>query len=221
MVDSFPDANILLVHNNKKQEKKHAGIFKTEINKAYKEDTTKGDSIKEVIYNQVGFEGLQSKLSPTEDNVLVTLIESELFATGWISKLNSIKGKNITLIAPLQWKSFDKIETEYFLKLNTHFFEPNFINYEEANTKAFILRFREKYLAEPNEMAFVGHDAALYFLTALMNFGENFPEQLSKLDVHTLQTRYIFKRVGENNGFENTSVNIYKMQDYKFVDMNK
>ncbi|MFZ4740608.1 MAG: LysM peptidoglycan-binding domain-containing protein [Bacteroidales bacterium] len=221
LVDSFPNANILLVHNNKDIEKKHAEIFKTAINEAYKEKHTSEGSVKEIIYSQVGFAGLQSKLSLNRDNILITLIESELFVTSYISKLNSIKDQEITLIAPLQWKNFDKIETEYFLKLNTHFFEPNFVDYEEADTKAFILKFRERYKAEPNEMAFTGHDAALYFLTALMNYGEDFPDQLSKVNVHTLQTRYVFKRAGENNGYENTFVNIYKMEDYKFLDKNK
>ncbi len=221
LVDSFPNANILLVHNNKDIEKKHAEIFKTAINEAYKEKHTSEGSVKEIIYSQVGFAGLQSKLSLNRDNILITLIESELFVTSYISKLNSIKDQKITLIAPLQWKNFDKIETEYFLKLNTHFFEPNFVDYEEADTKAFILKFRERYKAEPNEMAFTGHDVALYFLTALMNYGEDFPDQLSKVNVHTLQTRYVFKRAGENNGYENTFVNIYKMEDYKFLDKNK
>ena len=221
LVDSFPRANILLIHNNKEQEKKRVEVFKTAINEAFKENAYSEGSVKEIIYNQAGFAGLQTKLSLNRENILITLMESELLVTSYISKLSSIKDQKITLIAPLQWKNFDKIETEYFLKLNTHFFEPNFVDYEDTATKAFILRFRGKYLTEPNEMAFTGHDVALYFLSALMNYGNDFPDQLSKLKVSTLQTRYIFKRAGENNGFENTFVNIYKMQDYKFVKMNK
>ena len=221
LVDSFPNANILLIHNNKDTEKKRADVFKLAINEDYKENVSNEGSVKEIIYSQVGFAGLESKLSLNRENILITLIESELFVTAYISKLNSIKDQKITLIAPLQWKNFDKIETEYFLKLNTHFFEPNFVDYEAAATKSFILRFREKYKTEPNEMAFAGHDVALYFLTALMNFGEDFPEHLSSINVHTLQTRYVFKRAGENNGFENTFVNIYKMEDYHFVDKKK
>ncbi len=221
LVDSFPNANVLLIHNNKELEKKRAEIFKTAINGAYKENHTNEGSVKELFYNQVGFAGLQAKLSLNRENILITLIESELFVTGYMSKLNSIKDQKITLIAPLQWKNFDKIETEYFLNLNTHFFEPNYVDYEETDTKDFILRFRDKYKTEPNEMAFTGHDVALYFLTALMYYGNDFPNQLSNVNVHTFQTRYIFKRAGENNGFENTFVNIYKMEDYKYVDKNK
>ena len=221
LVDSFPNANILLIHNNKDTEKKRADVFKLAINEVYKMNVSNEGSLKEIIYSQVGFVGLQSKLSLNRENILITLIESELFVTGYISKLNSIKDQKICLIAPLQWKNFDKIETEYFLKLNTHFFEPNFVDYEEIATKSFILKFREKYKTEPNEMAFAGHDVALYFLTALMNFGEDFPDHLSNINVHTLQTRYIFKRAGENNGFENTFVNIYKMENYHFMDKNK
>jgi len=221
LVDSFPNANILLIHNNKDIEKKHAEIFKAAINEEYKENHYSEGSVKEIIYSLNGFTGMQTKLSLNRENILITLIESELFVTSYMSKLNSIKDQKITLIAPIQWKNFDKIETEYFLKLNTHFFEPNYVDYEEADTKAFILRFRERYKAEPNEMAFTGHDVALYFLTALMNYGDDFPNQLSNINVHTLQTRYIFKRAGDNNGYENSFVNIYKMEDYRYVDKNK
>ncbi len=203
LVDSFPNANILLIHNNKDDEKKCVEIFKTKFNENLKGNISKEITVKEINYNQAGFAGLQTKLSSTKANILITLVENELFVTSYISKLNSLKDRNITLIAPIQWKNFDKIETEYFLKLNTHFFEPNFVDYEEAATKAFILRFREKYLAEPNEMAFVGHDAALFFLTALLNYGEDFPEQLSKVNAHTLQTKYIYKLVRFVSGIKN------------------
>jgi ABC-type branched-subunit amino acid transport system substrate-binding protein len=221
LADSFPAANILLIHNGKEAEKKHAECFKIAINTIFKEKSVKENPAKEIIYSQAGFTGLQAKLSAGKENIIITLIESELFVTGYISKLNSIKDRNITLIAPIQWKNFDKIETEYFIKLNTHFYEPDFVDYEEADTKEFILKFREKYLTEPNEMAFKGYDVALFFLTALSNYGNDFIKNLTDVKVHTLQSNFVFKRAGENNGFENTFVNIFKMQDYKYVGVNK
>ncbi|MCX6232537.1 MAG: LysM peptidoglycan-binding domain-containing protein [Bacteroidetes bacterium] len=221
LADSFPTANILLIHNAKELEKKHAECFKTAINTIFKEKSVKENPAKEIIYSQAGFAGLQAKLSAEKENMIITLIESELFVTGYISKLNSIKDRKITLIAPIQWKNFDKIETEYFIKLNTHFYEPNFVDYNEVDTKAFIKRFREKYLTEPNEMAFAGYDVALFFLSALSNFGTDFQQYLPNIKAHTLQTNFVFKRAGENNGFENTFVNIYKMQDFKYVGVNK
>lgn len=221
LIDSFPNANVLLIHNNKEVEKKRADIIKKTINEEFKENITSEGSVKEIIYNQVGFAGLQAKLSKNRDNILITLIENEIFVIGYVGKLSSISDQNITLIAPLQWKNYDKIETEYFLKLNTLFFEPSFVDYENDITKSFVLKFREKYNAEPNEMAFTGHDVALYFLTGLMQFGNDFTSNLAKIKVNTLQTNYFFKTYGENNGFENTFVNIYKMQDYKYIGKNK
>ncbi len=221
LVDSFPNANILLIHNNKEIEKKKADAIKKAINEEFKQNITSEGSVKEIIYNVVGFSGLQSKLSKNRENILITLIENEIFVTNFLRTLNTLNDQNITLIAPLQWKNYDKIETEYFLKLNTHFFEPSFVDYENPFVKTFVLNFREKFNVEPNDMAFAGHDVALFFLTALMQYGDDFTDNLSKIKVNTLQSNYIFKTNTDNNGFENTFVNIYKMQDYKYISKNK
>ncbi len=221
LVDSFPNSNVLLIHNNKDVEKKKAETIKKAVNEQYKQNITNEGSVKEIIYNQVGFAGLQSKISKNRDNILITLIENEIFVTGFVSKLRNMSDQNLTLIAPIQWKSFDKIESEYFLNLNTHFFEPSFVDYQDDATKSFILNFREKFTVEPNEMAFTGHDIALFFLSALFQYGSDFKNHLSEIKVKTLQTNYNFEKLSDNNGFENTFVNIYKMQNYKYIGENK
>ncbi len=221
LTDSFPNANILLIHNNKELEKKRAEAIKKSMNDEFKQNITSEGSVKEIIYNQVGYSGLQNKLSKNRDNILITLIENEIFVTNFVRTLKNSNEQNITIIAPLQWKNYDKIETEYFLNLNTHFFEPYFVDYENADVKNFILDFRAKYNAEPNDVAFTAHDVALFFLTALMQYSDDFINNLPKIKVNNLQSNYIFKHIGENNGFENSFVNIYKMQDYKYIGKNK
>jgi ABC-type branched-subunit amino acid transport system substrate-binding protein/LysM repeat protein len=221
LTDSFPNANILLIHNNKELEKKRAEAIKKSMNDEFKQNITNEGSVKEIIYNQVGYTGLQNKLSKNRDNILITLIENEIFVTNFVRTLKNTNEQNITIIAPLQWKTYDKIETEYFLNLNTHFFEPYFVDYENVNVKNFVLAFRAKYNTEPNEVAFTGHDVALFFLTALMQYSDDFINNLSKIKVNNLQSNYIFKHIGDNNGFENNFVNIYKMQDYKYIGKNK
>lgn len=221
LVDSFPNANILLIHNNKDFEKKRAEVIKKSVSEVFKQNITSEGSIKEVIYNQVGFSGLQSKLSINRANILFALIENEIFVTGFVSKLRNMADQNLTLIAPIRWKLYDKIESEYFLNLNTHFFEPSFVDYQDDAVKSFVLNFRNKFVVEPNEMAFTGHDIALYFLTALNKYGSDFKNNLEHIKVKTLQTDYKFEKLTENSGFENTFVNIYQMLDYKYIGKNK
>lgn len=221
LVDSFPNANVLLIHNNKDLEKKKADAIKTAVYESFKHNIASEGSVKEILYNQVGLAGLQSKLSKNRPNILFTLIENEIFVTGFVSKLRNMSDQNITLIAPIKWKSYDKIETEYFLNLNTHFFEASFVDYQDEATKSFVLNFREKYLAEPNEMAFTGYDIALFFLTAIKNYGSDFNNELQKVKVKTLQTNYSFEKISDNSGYENTFVNIYQMIDYKYIGKNK
>jgi LysM repeat protein len=221
LVDSFPNANILLIHNNKDLEKKRAEVIKKSVSEVFKQNITSEGSIKDVIYSQVGFAGLQSKLSINRANILFALIENEIFVTGFVSKLRNMSDQNLTLIAPIRWKLYDKIESEYFLNLNTHFFEPSFVDYQDEAVKSFVLSFRDKFIVEPNEMAFAGHDIALYFLTALSKYGSDFKNNLKNISVKTLQTDYKFEKPTENSGFENAFVNIYQMLDYKYVGKNK
>ena len=221
IIKNHPKANVIIVHNNKDTEKKKAELYKKDFTESYKENTANEGTVKEVIYNQVGFEGLNSKLSDTRDNILITLMESEISITSYVNKLGNIKDHNIVLFGTPYWKNLDKIETEYFQRLDMHLYEPNFVDYDDALTKAFILRFREKYKTEPNDMAYSGNDIATFFLTALMNYGEDFLGCLSNVKANTLQTKYIFKQTGEGNGYENTYLNIYHLKDYKFIDARK
>jgi hypothetical protein len=54
-----------------------------------------------------------------------------------------------------------------------------------------------------------------------MQYSDDFINNLSKIKVNNLQSNYIFKHISGNNGFENNFVNIYKMQDYKYIEKNK
>jgi len=221
IIATYPKANVIIVHNNKDTEKKRAELYKKDFTESYKDNPAKEGTVKEVIYNQVGFDGLNSKLSDTRDNIIITLMESEISVTGYVSRLGNIKDLNIVLFGTPYWKNLDKIETEYFQKLNMHLYEPNFVDYDDELTKSFILQFRDKYKTEPNEMAYSGNDIATYFLTALMNYGEDFTGCLSNVKVNTLQTKYIFKKTGDDNGYENTYLNIYHLKEYKFKDARK
>ena len=221
IITTYPKANVIIVHNNKDTEKKRAELYKKDFNESYKDNPAKEGTVKEVIYNQVGFDGLNSKLSDTRENIIITLMESEISVTGYVSRLGNIKDLNIVLFGTPYWKNLDKIETEYFQKLNMHLYEPNFVDYDDELTKSFIFKFRDKYKTEPIEMAYSGNDIATYFLTALMNYGEDFSGCLSNVKVNTLQTKYIFRKTGEDNGYENTYLNIYHLKEYKFKDARK
>ncbi len=217
IVEKYPNANILLVHNNKENEKKRCELFKKEIYEFFKENNANEGSVKELIYNQIGFAGFQSKLSKNRSNIVIVLDEKEIFATSFVNKIANSVNEELILIAPLQWKNYDKIETEYFLKVNTHFYEANFVDYNDKYTQDFIQIFRDKYQTEPNEVAYKGYDIAMFFINALAKYGDNFTSNLSKVAAKTLQNDFIFVKRGENNGFENVHTHIYRMQDYSYI----
>ena len=64
-------------------------------------------------------------------------------------------------------------------------------------------------------MAFTGYDIALFFLTAIKNYGSDFNNELQKVKVKTLQTNYSFEKISDNSGYENTFVNILTVLPYR------
>ncbi len=220
ILNTYPGANILLIHNNKDADRKTADIFKKELNQIFRERKLKENSFRELIFNQVGLGGLQSKLLKDKPNVVLAITDNEIFVTNFVSKLSTIDNYNIILFATPKWKNYDKIETEYFQKLNLHLYEPWFVNYDDSQVQSFVQQFRNKYKGEPDEFGFMGFDIANYFVVALQTYGSDFPANINDINVKIMHTRYRFERLGENGGFENTFINIYKLENYKYVGVN-
>ena len=117
------------------------------------------------------------------------------------------------------WKSYDNIETEYLQNIHLHLFSSSFIDYSDERVANFIRQYREKYSTEPEKDAFQGFDITMFFSSALKKFGSHFPKCIDKVKGHFLQSDYQFIQSNENDGYENSFLNIYRYEDYQFVNV--
>lgn len=154
--------------------------------------------------------------STIRNNVVIAYGNSRVFATEIVNKVNMLTERfPINLIALPDWSGYDKLFNENLLKMKTVFFDEEYIDYNSYAVGNFICKFRDKYVTEPNDMAYHGFNIAWYFLNALMNYGDNVKYGITSYDIPLLNTRYDFERKNAEDGAVNTYWNIYQYLDYE------
>ncbi|MCB0632678.1 MAG: ABC transporter substrate-binding protein [Saprospiraceae bacterium] len=126
-----------------------------------------------------------------------------------------------------QWKDFEKIDFDYYEKLQVHISSSVFVNPLDPDVRLFKQQFYDLYGAIPTDEAFVGYDVMLYFGRMLKKYGTKFQYALEGAEEEGLHTTFEFERVvrpGTTSGietneieqFENKYVNILMFKNYQF-----
>ncbi len=180
-------------------------------------------NVREVIYHTEGFEGLVNKLQKDKNNVLITLIGGEPFLTEYLRKLHEQRHfYNITVFGIPEWQYYTNIEVDYLQNLKVHYFVPRFYDYSEPHIQDFVLRYRELFLTEPDQDAFQGIQTAYFFFNALLEYGKDFKRCMPLLNQLGHESPFSFEQIfDDNSGWENRNTSIYRIQNYRKVDVQK
>ncbi len=183
----------------------------------------KPQNVREVIYRTEGFEGLVNQLQKDKNNVLITLIGGEPFLADYLRKLNEQRHfYNITVFGIPDWQTYANIEVDYLQNLKVHYFVPHFYDYSEPHIQDFVLRYREWFLAEPDQDAFIGGQTAWFFFNSLLEYGRDFQRCMPLLNQLGHESPFSFqKSFGDDNGWENRNTFVYRIQNYRVVDVMK
>ncbi|NTW32233.1 MAG: LysM peptidoglycan-binding domain-containing protein [Bacteroidetes bacterium] len=220
ILDRYPSSPVVIVHNNKENEKRYVEFFEKSLSSELKKLGRIDTNYHEVVYNQSGTSGIVKFFNHTDTNIVVTFSNGEIFVTNYINNLNNIYNNyKMVIFGLLSWKNFDNIETEYMQNISLHLYSSSFVDYTDSNVKTFISKFREIYKTEPDKYAFQGFDIAMYFFNALKDYGLNFEKDIDKIKGTYLQNNYKFIKTGEYDGYENSFLNIYRYEDYNFIDV--
>jgi len=127
-----------------------------------------------------------------------------------------------------QWMRFQRLEFDYYEKLNVHISSNSYINPLSADVRSFKQRFFDKFGAIPTSEAYLGYDVMLYFSRMIEKYGTKFHLALENEPMQMMHTRFNFERVVAPQGssgadlfrgveqFENKYVNILKFEDFQF-----
>ncbi len=218
ILTKYPGANIIAVQNDKKEMKSLVSDFVAIIKKSIADQSFKG-TITESVFSTEMMAGVTKKLKPGVKNIVIMFSNNKTAVPNFVSLLNpQSKSQDIILIGMDAWDELE-LETEFLVNLNYHQLTTNFIDYDSEAVQQFITRFRNKYGAVPlsGRHAFLGYDIGWYFLTSLMWYGDDYINCLHGNKGNGLQYNFDFGAAGTEDGVENNSIDIIKLQDYKMI----
>ncbi len=212
----YSKAQVLLL-NNGGSDSKRISVYHSSMMKALQDNP--GISVKEVNYKSGGVAAVQASLNPTCENFVVAFFDGEITVTNFIQSMNRKELENVTLVTSSDWRKYDKIETEYYSRLKTHYIDQFFVDYSDPEVIRFIDRFRERYNLEPtlDHFAFQGYDITRFFLTALIQYGNGFGLEVNDLKLPLLCTQFHYVRSAQQT-YENSFCHIYRLSNYKYVN---
>lgn len=230
----FHDKNIVLIHFDTPQEKEILELYNKYLPQALK-SKAKGATTRfkvDVQNKERAFEIYKSAVPNSDqemshpmkrslrqdmENIVILVSRDQGIVSNSIRELNVIANEkntdySITLCGFQNTRNFENIDMEAFYNLKFTTFTVNYTDYNRPEVQQFVLRFREVYGDEPGQFAFQGHDLAVYFLSALRDYGKDFQscllQNVPDFTHNLLQNEFIFQKSADNNGIENRQITI-------------
>ena len=219
--------HITLIGNTRESDKTIFNAYKNKLKSVF------SDSIYTAI--QMHIDSLQIParyLIRNLMNVVIIPSSDESFINVLAGQLNSASNTyHINVYGLMSWTKFVNLDLEYLHALEFRYATAYYIDYERPEVKNFTKQFKKLYFTEPTmvtslgnisqypyQIAFLGYDVTFFFVSALMNYGENFGDNISNFKMNMLQSDFHFERLDSLSGFRNSHLNIYKYsKDYTIV----
>lgn len=165
-----------------------------------------GDSLQVVACERRNVENVLKQLDPTRRNIVVVPSEDVELVTTVVNKLSAKADKTpITVYGLNTWMDMPSLDISALVKLNVHLPANSFIDRSNSAVNDFVAKYRAKYNNEPGEYAFLGYDVALYYISALMQFGDHFPVHYALVQASPLHMGFRMVKLGPENGWSNGS----------------
>lgn len=168
-----------------------------------------------ISYDRDSLRFFRKNASKARENIVIAYGDDRVFAMEFINKLNQLsENLPVKLIGLPDWVSFDNLFNESLLRLNTHFLNDGYIDFDNSSTENFIQSYRSTYSTEPDQYSFEGFDMAWYFLHFMQQYGSKSIHCLPNFSMKLLNTEYHFAPLETLNGFENIYWDIYQYKNY-------
>lgn len=159
-----------------------------------------------------------AKLDPAKLNVVFAPSEDVEFVTALVSKLKPLAGKQRIIIVGLEsWTTMPSLAASDLDVLGFLFAAPTFTDLSAPATKAFIGRYRDRFLTDADEYAFLGFDVTFYYLKALLTQGRDLASRFQYVSAEPLHMGFRMTRTGPENGFRNEHAIMLQQKDLQLV----
>ncbi len=219
---TFPNCNFILVNTNArgKDSVLHANYYQ-----AFEEFMM--DSINILDTNRV--HRINSKTgSPSAffkggvKNVVIYMNSKEPTVKSFITGFNKAhKSSEISLVGTEGWLEFNNVEADYYMNLNLHIPVSTYPDFTDSTKyEYFIRKYQYVVKADPTEYSFKGYKIGSDLMSRFFTYGSNFCDCIDqpKYPDEKLKPPFIFyfERKTENDGWENSSIQIIRVED-KYV----
>lgn len=200
--DLMPGDRVLVISEKEARKDDEGKILRTAMDSSHIAYTPFSYSILEGRKIQ---ELLEANMTAEAVNRVVIASESEAFVNDVVRNLNlTIHNKfNVVLYAPAKIRTFETIEIENFHNTNLHASLTYYIDYDNADVKQFIKKYRALFNTEPTQFAFQGYDVAKYFLGLCARYGDSWMQHIE--DAAMLQSTFDLQPSG-NGGYINGGI---------------
>lgn len=231
----FPAEQVVLVSKDNESEKARFEYFH-KANAAI-DGNSKGKKFTELVISSdltnLTEERIKPFILPLKTTVFILPSWSdETFVGNFLRLLDIAKMDNSVMVMGMpQWMDYQKIDYDYYEKLNVHVSSAGYIDNNSLEVRNFKKNFFERYAAAPREEALLGYDVMLYFGRMLKKYGTKFQPQMELEKANGLHMKFAMEplmapnpagaeKPGVVEQYENKAVFILQFQNYYFQPAN-
>lgn len=221
-IRKFNNANVIILETNDVDKDKQEFIkgLKQELkNKRFTCTSLKADATQAAM---------KAALDPNRENLLVLNSGSNIALIKTLPSLTLLVKENpevkIHLFGYPEWQTYTKDHLASFYELDTYFYSSFYTNNLFPQALNFTSAYRKWYGKDMAntypKYGMLGFDTAYFFLYGLSRYGNDFPEDVNKLNVVPIQTGFKFDRVNNWGGFINKKVFfVHFTKDFELVKL--
>ncbi len=152
----------------------------------------------------------------------------ELFVYNFLRKLDLDRNQyqRVVVYGMPQWKNYERIDFDYYEKLNVHISSGVFIDDFDADIRQFKRTYFDRFGSVPNSEAYLGYDITRYFGRMIHEHGTRFQYLMGNDPLQMLHTQFDFQSVVVPTAsaaelpiiqrWENRYVNILQFKNFRF-----
>ena len=224
-IDSIEKPNFKFLYHNSPSSIAYANSIAQYVDR-YNDSLDIEDKISysniELGTHQVSFDFELDNYLDQGNNVIIVNSFDENFIHHFLRQLNTAEKNNkLTVFGMPGWETSETVRLDYINNGQIHFTQSYWIDEEDVDVINFQDSYEMKYEGTPNEFVFLGHDMASIFLKLMDENGLSFKKQLLDQTFKPLVNSYQFSAISKENGetqrIENTSLRIYKIEEFERI----
>ena len=203
---------IVLVHDNSKTDKSFSKGFKEVYN------PKRMNVLQEYAHSKATHVG--KYMSAGMKNLVLLPSSDERTVNAVLYQVNdTIADKRASVFGLQSWLDLGNINFKVWDTVDVHLLSPYYINYNDSVTRQFVLRFRERFAAEPDEYAIRGYDQFMVMMNLLRDYGKEFVNSFGLPPVKALHTTFVFDKRNGTSALENKRINLLRFHEFRFYQL--